>query len=142
MRGTARGGEPPGDEPDPAPEVVGRAEVDEPLLDRRFAEEHRRDGLLAGALPHARRDEAVEPRERVLGAAPGDRDLAIGGRKPRRRLRERPVLHDEPAGEDGREHRRAGDDADRDEDEPVAARREPGADEAQWVADPVDPGHQ
>ena len=138
MRGTARCGEATGDEADPAPEIVGRTEVDEPLLDRRLAEEHRRDGLLAGALLHARRDEAVEARERVLGAAPRDRDLAIARREPCRRLGERPVLHHEAPGEHGGEHGSACDDADRDEHEPAAARGQPNADETERIADAVE----
>ena len=47
------------------------------------------------------------------------------------RLFERPVLHHEPAGEHGCEHGRARDDAERDEREPLSARRQPGGHEAQ-----------
>ena len=49
--------------------------------------------------------------------APGGRP----GCELRGRLRERPVLHDEPPGEHGREHGGARDDAERDEREPLAA---------------------
>ena len=57
------------DELDVAAEVVGGAQVDEALLDRRLAEEHRGGGPLAGDRPHARDDEPVEP-ARSLFVAP------------------------------------------------------------------------
>jgi hypothetical protein len=61
VRRMARARQAAGDEPDVAAEVVGRAQVDEALLDRSFTEEHRRGRALARDLLHARHDQPVEP---------------------------------------------------------------------------------
>ena len=63
VRRAARLRQPARDELHVAAQVVGGAQVDEPPLDRRLAEEHRRRRVVAGDLVHARRDEAVEAGE-------------------------------------------------------------------------------
>ena len=70
-------------------------------------------------------------------AAPDDLHGAVARLELPDRELERAVLHDEPAGEHGCEHGRAGDDPERDEREPFAACAEPGADEAQRERDPA-----
>jgi hypothetical protein len=50
---------------------------------------------------------------------------------------ERAVLHDEPAGEYGGEHRGTRDDPECDQSEPFAAGAEPGDDEAERERDPA-----
>ena len=82
-------------------------------------------------------DLRVELREARRRAAPDDLHRAVARRELRDRELQRAVLHDEPAGEHGREHGRAGDDPERDEHEPFAAGPEPGADEAQRERDPA-----
>ena len=64
------------------------------------------------------------------------------GRELRGRERERPVLHHEPPREHGREHGCARDDADRDEDEPLAAGAEARPHEPERETDPNELRHQ
>ena len=137
MRRLARLRDPARDEAHVAAEVVGRAQVDEALLDRRFAEEHRRGGSGTGDLLHTRHDEPVQPGEVVRRPAPRHRDLAVAGRELRRRLGERAVLHDEPTAEHRRQHRCACDHADGDEQQSLAACAETGGDQAEREREPA-----
>ena len=89
-----------------------------------------------------RRDGCVQFREPVDGAAPHDLHLAVARIELRGRVRERAVLHHEAPGEHGGEHGRAGDDADRDEHEPLAARPEACADEPKRERDPNELRHR
>ena len=68
-------------------------------------------------------------------AAPRDGHLAVARVEPAGRLLERPVLHDEPAGEHGREHRGTGDDPDADEREPGPAGGEAERGEPQGIGE-------
>ena len=81
-------------------------------------------------------------REPVDGAGPHDLHLAVPGGELRRCERQRSILHDEPAREHGGEHGRAGDDADRHEDDPFAPGSEARAHEPERVGDPNELRHQ
>ncbi len=134
MGGHAHRGQPPRDEAHVAAEVVRGAKVHEPPLDRGLAEEHRGGGRRSGDRLQLRRDEPVlgipRPGDR---AAPRDLDDAVGGAELRGRQRECAILHHEAPCEHRGQDRRAGDHADQDEGEPLAARTEPRAHEAQRV---------
>ena len=137
MRGVTWLRDAAGHEPDVTAEVVGGAKVDEALLDRRLAEEHRDGWAVAGDLFDARDDETVEPREVVRRTTPGDRDLAISGCERGRCLGERAVLHDEASGEHCCEHGGPRDHADGDEQQALAAAAQAGCDQAEREPEPA-----
>ena len=137
VRRHAARGQAPGDELDPAVQVVGCADVHEAALNRRFAEEHRRNRLLARECPHLRSDLRVELREGCHRAAPHDLHRAVARLQLPHCQLERAILHDEPPGEHRGEHCCSGDDPERDEHEPFAAGAEPGPDQAQREGDPA-----
>ncbi len=64
--------------------------------------------------------------------------FTVAGGEARRRLGECPVLHDEPAGEHRGQHGCAGDHADRDEQEALAACAEAGGDQAKREREPAE----
>jgi hypothetical protein len=127
--------QPARDEVDPAPQVVRCAQVDEAALDRRLAEEHRRGGTVARQRADRRDDEPVQAHEVVGRAAPGDLHLTVAGGELRGRLSKCAILHHEPAGEHGCEHRSARDHAERNERKPAAAAAQAGGDEPQRIRD-------
>ena len=131
MRRHADRRQPPGDEAHIAAEVVGRAQVDEPALNRRFAEQHRGDRPAPRDLLDDGCNLRVERSEVVHRAAPGDLYLAVARCELRGCEGERAILHHEPAPEHGGEHCRARDDPDSDQDEPLAAARQAGRDESE-----------
>ncbi len=135
MRRDARRREPPGDQPHVLAQFVGGAQVDEAALDRRLTEEHRGCGRGARHLAELRDDLRVQPREAVDRAAPGHLHLAIGGLELRGRERERAILHHQTTAEHRCQHRRAGGHAKRDQERPLAARREARPDEAKREGD-------
>ena len=122
MRGHARLGQPAGADADEAREIVGRAQVDEAAVDLRLAVEHRAHGLASERRRHLSVERTPVAAE---GAEPGDLERSVRGREVGGRLGERSVLHHEPAGEHRGDRRRAGDDADRHQHEPLPARAEP-----------------
>ena len=140
MRRHAYRRQPSGDEVHVAVQVVGRAQVDETTLHGRFAEQHRRDRLLAHRLLDPRRRDPVQLRERVDAATPDHLERPLGRRELPQGELERAILHHEPSRDDGREDGAAGDDADGDEREPLASGLEtrPGEPERE----PDSPQHQ
>ena len=141
--GTQIVGSRPGDEAHVAAEVVRRAQVDEPSLDRRLAEEHRRGRLLRRSTARIFGDTVASSCEnRSTAPLQTTCTSRSPGRELRRRERQRAVLHHEPAREHGGEHGRARDDADRDEDEPLAAGAEARPHEPEREGDPNELRHQ
>ncbi len=129
--------EPSRDEVHPPVEIVRRADVHEPALNGRLAEEHRGDWPLARQLLDARPDDLVEAGEAVGRAAPDDLHRPVLRIEPAHSELECAILHDEPPGEDGGEDRRAAHHPGSDEHEALAARPEAGPGEAQREGDPA-----
>lgn len=98
VRRDAARGQPTGDELHPLAQVIGGADVDEPPLNRRFAEEHRGDRLFARERAHLRCDLRVELREAADCAAPDDLHGPVARLELSHRELELAVLHDEPPG--------------------------------------------
>ena len=133
----ARARQAAGDEPHVAAEVVGRAQVDEALLDRGLAEEHRGRRAVTRDRLHARHDEPIQPSEVVRRSAPRNGHLAVSRRKPGGRLCQCAVLHHEPAGQYRREHGGTCDHPGGHEQQSLAADAEACCDQSQGEPEPA-----
>src|SRR5439155_23567543 len=107
--------------------------------------EHHGHRLAAAELQERRPDDAVERSPVALAdaarAEPRHLHRSVADRDPLGRPGEGAVAHDEAAGEDGSEDGGAGEDADRDEREPLLAVREPRPDQPERVRQTPDEVH-